>query len=60
MGKYKNYTNAELNIKMKDLENEYEACKKKALGIIDEMRKLDAEYCEVKKESQNRTLTLWQ
>ena len=54
MKKFQNYTNSELNLKMKSLENEYEANKHKILELISEMQKLDIDYAE------NRRLGLWQ
>lgn len=60
MKKFQNYTNSELNIKMKSLENEYEANKHKILELISEMQKLDIDYAEAKREIENRRLGLWQ
>lgn len=60
MKKYQNYTNAELNLKLKTLENEYEAAKHKVLGLIQEMQKLDLEFAEVKKEVEKRNKGIWQ
>ena len=56
---FKNYTNAELNIKLKNLENEYEAYKTKALNIITEMRNLDIEYSKVQDELNKRKFNVW-
>ena len=60
MKKYQNYTNAELNLKLKTLENEYEVTKHKVLGLIQEMQKLDLEFAEVKKEVEKRNKGIWQ
>ena len=60
MKKFQNYTNSELNLKMKSLENEYEANKHKILELISEMQKLDIDYTEAKREIENRRLGLWQ
>ena len=60
MNKFQNYTNSELNLKMKSLENEYEANKHKILELISEMQKLDIDYAEAKREIENRRLGLWQ
>ncbi len=60
MKKFQNYTNSELNLKMKSLENEYEANKHKILELISEMQKLDIDYAEAKREIENRRLGLWQ
>lgn len=60
MNIYKNYTNAELNIKLKNLENEYESNKNKIMDIIKNMHELDVQYAEVKKEIKNRSIGLWQ
>lgn len=59
MKKYNNFTNAELNLKLKSLENEYEMKKRKVLDLIEEMQKLDIEYSEAKKEVENRNLGIW-
>lgn len=60
MKKFQNYTNSELNLKMKSLENEYESNKHKILELISEMQKLDIDYAEAKREIENRRLGLWQ
>jgi hypothetical protein len=52
-------TNAELNIRLKTLENKYEIEQKKAEEIVKNMIELDSEYNKVKKEIANRTDTLW-
>lgn len=60
MKKYQNFTNAELNLKMKSLENEYESTKHKILELIEKMEKLDSEYIEAKGEVENRNKGIWQ
>lgn len=59
MDNFKNYTNSELNIKLKNLENEYEAYKTKALYIINEMKNLDIEYAKVQDELKKRRVNIW-
>lgn len=59
MDNFKNYTNSELNIKLKTLENEYEAYKTKALNIINNMKKLDIEYIKVQDELKKRKFNIW-
>lgn len=59
MDNFKNYTNSELNIKLKKLENEYEVYKTKALYIINEMKKLDIEYAKVQDELKKRKINIW-
>lgn len=56
---YKEFTNAELNLKLKSLENQYEANKKKVLDFINEMHELDVNYQKVKAELKNRSMGLW-
>ena len=56
---YKEFTNAELNIKLKSLENQYEANKKKVLDLINEMHELDVNYQKVKTELKNRSMGIW-
>nr|DAX38370.1 MAG TPA: Thermonuclease [Caudoviricetes sp.] len=60
MKKYQNFTNAELNLKMKSLENEYESTKHKILELIEKMEKLDSEYIEAQAEVENRNKGIWQ
>ena len=59
MDNFKNYTNSELNIKLKKLENEYEVYKTKALYIINEMKNLDIEYAKVQDELKKRKINIW-
>ena len=56
---YKEFTNAELNLKLKSLENQYEANKKKVLDLINEMHELDVNYQKVKTELKNRSMGIW-
>ncbi len=56
---YKEFTNAELNLKLKSLENQYEANKKKVLDLINEMHELDVSYQKVKTELKNRSMGIW-
>lgn len=60
MKKYQNFTNAELNIKMKSLENEYETTKHKILELVEKLEKLDSEYTEAQTEVENRNKGIWQ
>ena len=48
-------TNAELNLRLKSLENRYTMEQKRALEIIEKMALLDQEYNMVKMELSNRT-----
>jgi hypothetical protein len=59
MENYKNYTNAELNLKLKALEDKYEANKRKVLQLIHEMQELDIDYSNAKKEIDKRSKGLW-
>ena len=51
---YKELTNAELNIELKKLENQYESTKIKVLKLMNEMKSLNDSYLEVKNELKNR------
>lgn len=55
----KQLTNAELNLRLKTLENKYEMEQKKAEEIVKKMIELDSEYNKVKAEIAKRTDTLW-
>lgn len=57
MGKidFKNMSNGEINIEMKNLENKYESIKMKIFKLINEMKDLDALYNDGKKELINRS-----
>ena len=51
---YKELTNAELNIELKKLENQYESIKVKVMRMMNEMKSLNDNYLEVKIELKNR------
>lgn len=51
---YKELTNAELNIELKKLENQYESIKVKVMRMMNEMKTLNDNYLEVKNELKNR------
>ena len=55
----KQLTNAELNLRLKTLENKYEMEQKKAEEIVKKMIELDSEYNKVKMEIAKRTDALW-
>jgi hypothetical protein len=52
---FKNMSNGEIKIEMKNLENEYESTKIKILKMVERMKELDAEYIDAKKELTNRS-----
>ena len=52
---YNNMSNSELKLKMKKLEDEYEAIKNKILTLVDRMGELDIEYDKANKIYQKRT-----
>ena len=52
--KYKNMSNGEIKIEMINLENKYESIKAKIMELMAEMKSLDDEYIEAKKELDNR------
>lgn len=52
---FKNMSNGDIKIEMKNLENKYENIKMKVLNMIEEMKELDAEYIKGKKELINRS-----
>ena len=56
MGKYnfKEMSNNEISIEMKNLENKYESIKLKVASLINEMKTLDDEYISAKEELNNR------
>lgn len=60
MDNYKNYTNAELNIKLKTLDDEYKSKQTKAIQIINEMKGISLQYDKIKKEINKRQRGLWQ
>ena len=49
-----NMTNSEINIKMKELENEYEAIKVKIKQLVERMNSLDTEYAKAENELKKR------
>ena len=51
---YSKLTNAELNIEMKKLENQYENIKLKTIKMIEEMKSLNDSYIEAKNEINKR------
>jgi hypothetical protein len=57
MGKidFKNMSNGDIKLEMKNLENKYEGIKNQILKLVNEMKELDAEYIEGKKELINRS-----
>lgn len=52
-------TNAELNIKLKNVENEYLAEQKKAAELIKKIEDLDKLYVFVKNEIEKRNNSIW-
>lgn len=52
--KYGLMTNAELNIRKKALEDEYDAKKSEVIRLITRMEELDSEYIEVTDEINKR------
>lgn len=48
-------TNAEISIKMKEMENEYEATKNKVSLLLQRLGDLDSQYIKCKVELQKRT-----
>ncbi len=48
-------SNAELNVKMKEMEHEYEALKSKINECIEKMEYLDNKYIQFKEVYNNRT-----
>ena len=52
---FKNMSNGEIRIEMKNLENEYESIKIKILKMVDKMKELDASYIDAKNELINRS-----
>lgn len=53
-------TNAELNLKLKKIETEYEVEKKNASELILKMEALNKEYITVKSEIEKRNSNIWQ
>lgn len=52
--KYSLMSNAELNIRKKALEDEYDAKKSEVIRIVSRMEELDKEYVELKEEIDKR------
>jgi len=52
--KYSLMSNAELNIRKKALEDEYDAKKSEVINIISRLEELDKEYIELKEELDKR------
>lgn len=48
-------TNAELNLKMKALNDEYEVTKTKILALTERMKELDKKYAQYQTEYNKRT-----
>lgn len=55
MKDFKNMSNGEINIELKNLENEYENIKNKVLKLIERMQELDKDFIEGKKELSKRS-----
>ena len=53
--KYLNLSNAELRIKLKNMEDEYEAIKAKITKDLERMKFLDKEYISMKQVLNKRT-----
>lgn len=52
--KYSMMSNAELNIRKKALEDEYDAKKSEVIRIVSRLEELDMEYIELKEEMDKR------
>lgn len=52
---YKNFSNAELKLKLLELNNEYESLKNKISNFLDKMEILDKEYSKISTILINRT-----
>ena len=52
---YKNMSNNDIKLEMKNLENEYEGIKNKIFKLVEKMKELDNLYIEGKKELINRS-----
>lgn len=57
MGKidFKNMSNGDIKLEMKNLENEYEGIKNQIFKLVEKMKELDNLYIEGKKELINRS-----
>ena len=56
---YDEMTNAELNIKLKQLENEYESTKANVKKLISKMEKLDNDYIKVQDTLKKRKKSIF-
>lgn len=52
---FKNMSNNDIKIELKNLENKYEKIKSQVLKLVNEMKELDSEYMEGNKELINRS-----
>lgn len=52
---FKNMSNGDIKLEMKNLENEYEGIKNQIFKLVEKMKELDALYIEGKKELVNRS-----
>lgn len=52
---FKNMSNEEIKLEMRNLENEYESSKEKALKLMNRLKELDLLFVEAKKELNNRS-----
>ena len=52
---FKNMSNEEIKLEMKNLENEYESSKEKALKLMNRLKELDLLFVEAKKKLNNRS-----
>ena len=52
-------TNAEINLKKKSLEDEYNAVKAQILSLTERMKELDKEYVKYDEEAKKRNGKTW-
>ncbi len=52
---YQELSNAELNIKLKELENEYAVLQQKMMHMLNKMEELDKKYISIKEILNKRT-----
>lgn len=52
-------TNAEINLKKKSLEDEYNAVKAQILSLTERMKELDKEYAKYDEEAKKRNDKTW-
>ena len=52
-------TNAEINLKKKSLEDEYNAVKAQILSLTERMKELDKEYVKYDEETKKRNGKTW-